>query len=63
MAARRTGSGRMRGVLTRDGIIKALAATGPVTPVSEAMDRDVPTVNHRAPPCSWTTTLHCGIGR
>jgi Zn-dependent protease/CBS domain-containing protein len=43
------GSGRMRGVLTRDGIIKALSATGPVTPVIEAMDRDVPTVNHRAP--------------
>jgi len=41
--------GQLRGVLTRDGIIKALAATGPGTPVLEVMERDVPSVNWRAP--------------
>lgn len=43
------GADRMRGVLTRDGIIKALAATGPSTPVIEVMERDISTVNARAP--------------
>ncbi len=43
------GGGRLRGVLTRDGMIRALAATGPDTPVLEAMERDVATVNSRAP--------------
>lgn len=43
------GSGSMRGVLTRDGIIKALAANGPQTPVIEVMERDVPAINARAP--------------
>lgn len=43
------GAGQLRGVLTRDGMIKALAATGPSTPVLDVMDRDVPTIDHRAP--------------
>jgi stage IV sporulation protein FB len=43
------GAGRLRGVLTRDGIIRALSATGPDTPVVEVMERDVPIVNQRAP--------------
>jgi stage IV sporulation protein FB len=43
------GGGRLRGVLTRDGMIRALAATGPDTPVLDVMERDVLTVNSRAP--------------
>ena len=43
------GAGRLRGVLTRDGIIKALTATGPNTPVLDVMVRDVATINRRAP--------------
>lgn len=43
------GGKRLRGVLTRDGIIRALAATGPDTPVLDVMERDVVTINCRAP--------------
>lgn len=43
------GAGRLRGVLTRDGMVKALAATGPGTPVLEVMERDVNVVNCHAP--------------
>lgn len=43
------GAGRLRGVLTRDGMIRALAATGPDTPVLEFMERDVATINCHAP--------------
>lgn len=43
------GGGRMRGVLTRDGMIKALSETGPDTAVLDVMERDVPTINCRAP--------------
>jgi Zn-dependent protease/CBS domain-containing protein len=41
------GSGRMRGVLTRDAIIRALSEYGPDVPVVEVMDRDVPMVERR----------------
>jgi Zn-dependent protease/CBS domain-containing protein len=41
-------SGRLIGVLTRDGLIKALRETGPETPVSVAMHSDVPTVQNSA---------------
>jgi len=41
------GGGRLRGVLTRDGMIRALRDNGPQTPVMEAMIRDIPLVNHR----------------
>ena len=51
------GGGRLRGVLTRDGMIRALAATGPETPVIDVMERDVPTVNCRAPLERAVTTL------
>jgi len=45
-----TGSGkRLRGVLTRDGMIRALAETGPDTPVLDVMERDVVTINRRSP--------------
>lgn len=43
------GGGRLRGVLTRDGIIRALAQSGPDTPVLEVMERDITVVNRRAP--------------
>jgi stage IV sporulation protein FB len=38
------GGGALRGVLTRDAIIKALSETGPSTPVLDVMERDVPAV-------------------
>lgn len=38
------GAGRLRGILTRDAIIKALSDTGPQTPAADVMIRDVPTV-------------------
>jgi Zn-dependent protease/CBS domain-containing protein len=42
------GAGRLRGVLTRDAMIKALKERGPETPVIEVMQADVPTVPARA---------------
>jgi Zn-dependent protease/CBS domain-containing protein len=42
------GSGRLRGVLTRDVMVKALKERGPATPVLEIMQGDVPTVPARA---------------
>jgi Zn-dependent protease/CBS domain-containing protein len=42
------GSGRLRGVLTRDAMIKALKERGPETPVLEVMQGDIPTVPARA---------------
>lgn len=41
------GGGRLRGVLTRDAMIKALRSDGPDTPVIEVMQRDVPVVHVR----------------
>lgn len=38
------GSGRLRGFLTRDAMIRALRTGGPDKPVAEAMDADIPTV-------------------
>ncbi|HYF07852.1 MAG TPA: site-2 protease family protein [Acetobacteraceae bacterium] len=43
------GAGRLRGVLTRDDMVRALRETGPETPVVEAMRRDIPAVNVRVP--------------
>jgi len=40
--------GRLSGILTRNGLIKALKETGPETPVSLAMHPDVPTVRSRS---------------
>ena len=42
------GSGKLRGVLTRDAMIKALKERGPATPVLDVMQSDVPTVPARA---------------
>jgi len=43
------GGGRLRGILTRSDLIRALQEAGPDSPVLEAMRRDVPTVSQRAP--------------
>lgn len=51
------GVGQLRGVLTRDGMIRALTATGPETPVLDVMERDVVTVNCRAPLSQAVTAL------
>lgn len=42
------GSGSLRGVLTRDAMVKALKERGQDTPVLEVMHADVPTVTARA---------------
>src|SRR5581483_1537945 len=42
------GGGRLRGVLTRDAMIRALKEHGPDAPVLDAMDADIPTVPARA---------------
>jgi CBS domain-containing protein len=42
------GTGRLRGVLTRDAMVKALKERGPETPVLDVMQADVPTVSARA---------------
>jgi Zn-dependent protease/CBS domain-containing protein len=42
------GMGRLRGVLIRDALVKALKERGPETPVLEVMQRDVPTISARA---------------
>jgi CBS domain-containing protein len=41
------GGGLLRGVLTRDDIIRALRERGPEAPVLEVMRRDIPLVHHR----------------
>lgn len=43
------GGGRLRGVLTRNAMIRALRERGPDTPVMEVMQADIPMVSHRAP--------------
>jgi len=43
------GGGRLRGVVTRDLMIRALKERGPDAPVLEIMESDVPTVSARAP--------------
>ncbi len=56
------GGGRLRGVLTRDGMIRALASSGPDTPVLDVMERDIPTINYRAPLSEAANLLH-GSGK
>src|SRR3954447_22549359 len=43
------GSGRPRGLLTRDGLIVALRQGGPATPVLDVMTRDLPVAGNREP--------------
>ena len=42
------GGGHLRGVLTRNDMIKALKASGPDTPVLDVMETDIPTVPARS---------------
>jgi Zn-dependent protease/CBS domain-containing protein len=53
--------GRLQGVLTRDGIIRALSDAGPDERVVEVMIREVPTLNCRAPLSDAVASL--GMGR
>ena len=43
------GSGRPRGLVTRDALILALRSGGPATPVLDIMTRDIPSVRSREP--------------
>jgi stage IV sporulation protein FB len=43
------GAGGLRGVLTRDDMIRALRERGPETPVLEVMRSDIPVLHHRLP--------------
>jgi stage IV sporulation protein FB len=43
------GAGRLRGVVTRDDMIRALRERGPGAPVLEVMRREVPVLHHRQP--------------
>jgi stage IV sporulation protein FB len=51
------GRGRLRGILTREGMIGALSERGPDTPVIDVMERNVTTVNSRAPLSEAITKL------
>ena len=52
------GSGRPRGLLTRDGLILALRRGGPTSPVLEVMARDLPTVSDWQPLETALATLN-----
>jgi Zn-dependent protease/CBS domain-containing protein len=52
------GGGRLRGVVTRDGMVRALAQSGPASPVLDVMLREVVTVSHRAPLAEAVAALH-----
>ena len=54
------GAGQLRGVLTRNGMIRALTDSGPATPVLDVMERDVATVNRRAPLSEALKALQSG---
>ena len=43
------GSGQARGLLTRDGLIRALREGGPTTPVLDVMQRDLPSARDWQP--------------
>jgi Zn-dependent protease/CBS domain-containing protein len=43
------GAGGLRGVLTRDDMIRALREQGPEAPVMEVMRSDIPVLHHRLP--------------
>ena len=51
------GAGRLRGVLMRDAMIKALKAVGPDAPVVDVMETDIPTISARASLESAVKTL------
>lgn len=56
------GAGRLRGVLTRSDLIRALRDAGPDLPVLEAMQREVPTVVAQAPLGAALEAMHAAAG-
>lgn len=54
------GGDRLRGVLTRDAMIRALRDRGPDTPVMEVMTRDIPLIHHRASLADALESLQAG---
>jgi stage IV sporulation protein FB len=56
------GGGRLRGVLTRSDMIRALRENGPDTPVLDAMQREVATVSQRAPLDGALATMQQAAG-
>jgi CBS domain-containing protein len=53
----------LRGVLTRDGIIRALSETGPNTPVIDVMEKNIPVVSQRAPLSQAIEKLQAGSSK
>ncbi|WP_135469458.1 site-2 protease family protein [Crenalkalicoccus roseus] len=54
------GAGTLRGILTRDAMIRALKEQGPATPVLEVMHRDIPLVGPRQCLSDAMQALHAG---
>lgn len=54
------GLGRLTGILSREGMIRALTERGPDTPVVDVMERDLSTVDRRAPLSEAVTKLQGG---
>jgi len=52
------GAGKLRGVVTRDGMIKALSQGGPQVSVIDIMERDIPSISCRAPLTEAIQLLH-----
>lgn len=52
------GAGKLRGVVTRDGMIKALTQGGPQVSVIDIMERDIPSISCRAPLTEAIQLLH-----
>ncbi len=56
------GGGRLRGILTRADMIRAQREAGGDSPVLDAMQREVPTVHHRAPLDRALETMQAASG-
>lgn len=56
------GTGRLRGVLTRSDVIRALREAGPEAAVLDAMQREVPTVVQHAPLEEALQAMHAAAG-
>ena len=54
------GLGRLKGILTREGMIRALTERSSDTPVVDVMERDVATVSCRAPLSEAVAKLRSG---
>ncbi|MBW8269541.1 site-2 protease family protein [Caldovatus aquaticus] len=56
------GAGRLRGVLTREAMVRALRTEGPDTPVLEVMHGEIPVVHYRQPLAEALRLLSEGAG-